>query len=326
MAIDSKFKTHKVGTLASTNVAAQKGAPKSNVGVIQLDKHGIVGDAHATLGHRQVSILTLECLARTSAHAGKKIEPGTLGENLTLDCNGRNDALMHIAPLDKFKIGDEVVLEVTQIGKKCHGKDVCKIYSKINHCPCTIPSELMFCRVLRGGKVKVGDVICLEPRPLKILIITLSDRAFQHEYEDESGPTAEVYLHDFFRSSKWHVAIERALIPDDADELLQLLQKSIADGIDLIFTLGGTGVGPRDITPEVVTSVAQKIVPGIMEHIRLKYAVHKKAALLSRSIVAIANKTQIYTLPGSPKAVSEYLHEITPLLDHMLCMLNGLGH
>ena len=77
------------------------------------------------------------------------------------------------------------------------------------------------------------------------------------------------------------------------------MQQAIADKVDVIFTLGGTGVGQRDITPETVASLCDKIIPGIMENIRLKFGAEKPVALLSRGIAGMTGTTQIYTLPGS---------------------------
>jgi molybdenum cofactor synthesis domain-containing protein len=104
------------------------------------------------------------------------------------------------------------------------------------------------------------------------------------------------------------------------------LENAVARQVDIIFTLGGTGVGARDITPEVVTSMCDKIIPGIMEHIRMKYGATIPAALLSRSVAGIKNNTQIYTLPGSVKAVKEYLNEIVKILEHTIYMLRNIDH
>jgi len=92
----------------------------------------------------------------------------------------------------------------------------------------------------------------------------------------------------------------------------------------VIVTTGGTGIGPRDITPEVVTALCQKQIPGIMEHIRAKFGAANPNALLSRSVAGVAGRSQIYALPGSVRAVEEYLGEILKTLEHVLCMLHGL--
>ena len=93
---------------------------------------------------------------------------------------------------------------------------------------------------------------------------------------------------------------------------------------DVIFTTGGTGIGPRDFTPETVRSILDKEIPGIMELIRVKYGMEKPAALLSRGVAGVAGKTLIYTLPGSVKAVSEYCNEILPTIEHSMYMIEGI--
>jgi molybdopterin adenylyltransferase len=91
-----------------------------------------------------------------------------------------------------------------------------------------------------------------------------------------------------------------------------------------VVTTGGTGIGPRDITPDVVMALADRLVPGVMEAIRVKFGAEHPGALLSRGVVAVRGRTLIYTLPGSVRAVEEYLGEILQTLEHALCMLHGL--
>ncbi|HLD45162.1 MAG TPA: molybdopterin-binding protein, partial [bacterium] len=93
---------------------------------------------------------------------------------------------------------------------------------------------------------------------------------------------------------------------------------------DLVFTTGGTGIGPRDLTPDVVLPLLDKTVPGIMESIRFKYGQNLPSALLSRSVAGVMGTCLVYTLPGSVRAVSEYLAEILKTLPHSLLMLWGI--
>jgi len=131
-------------------------------------------------------------------------------------------------------------------------------------------------------------------------------------------------LERFFSDRRWHHRIESALLPDDAEQLRQLLSSALAEGTDVVFTLGGTGVGPRDIAPETVAALCPKTIPGIMENIRIKYGADKPSVFLSRSVAAVSGTTQVYTLPGSVKAVQEYLEEILKTLEHTVYMLHGL--
>ena len=91
-----------------------------------------------------------------------------------------------------------------------------------------------------------------------------------------------------------------------------------------MFTTGGTGIGPRDFTPEVAKKLIEKEIPGIMENIRIKYGQLVPNALLSRGVAGIMGQTQLYCLPGSVKAVKEYMVEILKTLEHLIFMLYGI--
>ena len=93
---------------------------------------------------------------------------------------------------------------------------------------------------------------------------------------------------------------------------------------DIIFTTGGTGINSKDITPDVIKPMLDKEIPGIMEHIRIKYGEKIPSALLSRSIAGVINKTLVYSLPGSVKAVTEYIHEIQKSLDHAILTIKNI--
>lgn len=300
--------------VVSVNISEKKGTVKVPVTEIELNETGVKGDAHSGLWHRQVSLLGTESFEKFSIQAGRKLNYGEFAENITT--NGI--ILYNTKPLDRFLIGD-TELEVTQIGKACHG-DGCAIYREVGNC--VMPKEGIFCRVLKQGIVKAGDKVQYIPRVFKIRVITLSDRASIGEYPDRSGPAVVSNLTSFFDSLKWKCEIERFVIPDDKASLENLL--SDLDDIDILITTGGTGIGPRDITVDVVESKLHKRIPGIMEHIRLKYGAEKPAALLSRGVAGVIGKTLVYTLPGSVKAVEEYLAEINKTIKHSIYMLNGL--
>lgn len=161
------------------------------------------------------------------------------------------------------------------------------------------------------------------PEKYEVLIITLSDRASRGEYEDMSGPEIQKRLSDFFTLSNRKFNIERILIPDDPLELGTLLEEA-KDTYNFIFTTGGTGIGPRDITVDTVNKYLEKEIPGIMEFIRVKFGTSHPAALLSRSVAGIAGKSLVYTLPGSVRAVNEYLDEIFRTLEHTVLMQYGI--
>jgi molybdopterin adenylyltransferase len=161
------------------------------------------------------------------------------------------------------------------------------------------------------------------PEKFNILIITLSDRASKGEYEDLSGPAIEELTAKFFSSVNAACSIKRILIADDSEKLKELVTGFAAEK-DIIFTTGGTGIGPRDITIETIKPLLTKEIPGIMEYIRIKYGMEKPNALLSRGVAGLRGNCLIYTLPGSVKAVNEYMTEITKTLEHTLYMLYGI--
>lgn len=161
------------------------------------------------------------------------------------------------------------------------------------------------------------------PEKYEVLIITLSDRASRGEYEDQSGPEVQVRLSEFFTTHDWNFNIERVLIPDDAAVLGRLLEE-YKDKYNIIITTGGTGIGPRDITVDTVKKYLEKEIPGIMEFIRVRYGATHPAALLSRGVAGISGKSLVYTLPGSVRAVNEYLDEIFRTLEHTVLMQYGI--
>lgn len=300
----------------SLNISGMKGTGKHPVPEIVLDEKGIVGDAHAGAWHRQVSLLAWESAEQCAQQSGQEIKPGDFAENIT--ATGFN--FRQVAILDRIKT-DSIEMEVTQLGKRCRG-DGCAIFRLVGDC--IMPKEGIFCRVIKGGRLKLGDELQFEPRPFGIRIITLSDRASRSDYEDKSGPEIKAILEEFFKDKRWHINIENVLLPDDPAALKKSIEDAVKGGADLIITTGGTGVGPRDITPDVVVPMCSKIIPGIMESIRVKYGAEKPNALLSRSVAGIIGECLIYTLPGSVRAVREYLAEITKTLEHLIYMVHEL--
>jgi molybdopterin adenylyltransferase len=161
------------------------------------------------------------------------------------------------------------------------------------------------------------------PLRYQVLIITLSDRAYTGEYKDLSGPRIGERISEYFSSIGWQYDIAYSLIPDDAAVFSDLL-KSAGENFNVIITTGGTGIGPRDITVETVTPLLSREIPGIMEFVRIKYGSVKPSALLSRGVAGILNKALVYTLPGSLKAVEEYMDEILKTLQHTVYMQYGI--
>jgi molybdopterin adenylyltransferase len=161
------------------------------------------------------------------------------------------------------------------------------------------------------------------PEEIEVLVITLSDRASRGDYEDLSGPRISEQVQEYFAPLNIKCTITEVLIPDDAEEIRDIINVS-GTNFNIIFTTGGTGIGPRDITVETIKPMLTKEIPGIMEFIRVKYGAEKPSALLSRGVAGLIGTTLIYTLPGSVKAVNEYMEEILKTLLHTLQMLWGI--
>lgn len=302
--------------ILSVNTSEKKGTIKVPVAKIILNDEGVKGDAHAGAWHRQVSLLGKESFDKTAASAGRPLLFGEFAENITTE----GFLLYEMKPFDRLISGD-LQLEVTQIGKKCHG-DNCTIFQETGNC--VMPKEGIFCRVINGGELKAGDTFEYHPRIIRVHIITLSDRASKGIYEDKSGPLLKKLSETFFSGIGRHFEIENSVIPDDEAQLKTLLELLISKKTDIIFTTGGTGIGPRDITPDVVKLLLDKEIPGIMEMVRMKYGMQFPNALLSRSIAGVAGKTLIYALPGNPKAVKEYSDEIFKTVEHSFRMLYNI--
>jgi molybdenum cofactor synthesis domain-containing protein len=305
------------GKVISLNTSEKKGVIKTPVDSITINKTGIVNDAHAGDWHRQISLLSLESIQKFETVLGRKITYGEFAENITTE----GLTLYEMNPMDILKIGKDVVLEVTQIGKECHGTG-CAIFNAVGKC--VMPKEGIFCRVIKTGKIIPGDNIQYLPKMYKAQIITLSDRASQGIYEDRSGPEIKTLLNAFFETNKLNVELTDTLIPDDALLLEQAINKAVKDKTDILITTGGTGIGKRDITVETVKGMLHKEIPGIMEFIRMKYGAEKPATLISRGVAGTIDNTQVYTLPGSVKAVREYMAEIQKNFLHIIYMLHGI--
>ncbi len=302
--------------ILSLNTSVKKGTTKQPTENITLDFKGVKGDAHAGDWHRQVSLLGIESYHKMEAKKpGTKLDMGVFAENITTE----GLELHKTNVFDRF-VHKDVVLEVTQIGKKCHNG--CEIMKLIGDC--VMPVEGIFTKVIQEGKLNGGETFEYQPRIVRVLVLTLSDRAYNGIYEDRSGPLAEKLMAKFFDSYGRFFETNRKILPDNKAEIEAAMLEAKKQNYDIIITTGGTGLGKRDITPDVVKPLLDKEIPGIMEHIRLKYGAEKPNALVSRSIAGLMDSTLVYVLPGSTKAVNEYLSEITPTIEHSLRMIHGV--
>ena len=164
-----------------------------------------------------------------------------------------------------------------------------------------------------------------DDNPLRILLLTMSDRANEGVYEDKSGKRLRFHVDQLFRVTEIGVDIVTKILPDDRKQLHDELAAAESGAAHLVITTGGTGVGPRDVTTDVVVEMADKTIPGVMEAIRMKYATDKPCALLSRSVAALLGATLISTLRASSKAVDDYMSDLVKSIPHTLCVLHELN-
>lgn len=152
----------------------------------------------------------------------------------------------------------------------------------------------------------------------RIAVLTISDKGAARLREDASGPLIAE------KSTEIGKVVLKSILPDEraliAAELRCICDQ---DQADLIFTTGGTGFSPRDVTPEATTDVIERPAPGIPEAIRARSLAITDKAMLSRATAGIRGRTLIINLPGSPKAVSESLEVVLPVLTHALGILTG---
>jgi len=157
---------------------------------------------------------------------------------------------------------------------------------------------------------------------IKAAILTISDSCAQGKRTDTSGQTIREMLDD----AKFEV-VEMAVVPDDRRAISEALVRfSDQKGVEIVLTTGGTGLGPRDVTPEATASVCERMAPGLSEILRSQGYKRSPNAVLSRGVAGLRKSTLIINLPGSPKAVRESLEIILDLLPHAVAMMHGGGH
>jgi len=156
---------------------------------------------------------------------------------------------------------------------------------------------------------------------MKIGRLTISDRASAGIYADRSGPEIENVLREFLGGD---VKFESLIVPDEV-EMISAALKEFADELkcDMVVTTGGTGVSPRDVTPEATRAVLEKELPGFGEIMRAQSFAKVKTAILSRAVAGTRGATLILNLPGKPSAVRECLEILAPAIREGLAHLRG---
>ncbi len=157
---------------------------------------------------------------------------------------------------------------------------------------------------------------------MRVAVLTISDSVAKGEREDLSGPAVVAAC----RGLGWEVTSALRISDDAAAIREQLRELADSNRIDVLLTTGGTGIGPRDNTPEATQAIADRIVPGISEEMRRKVLEHTPTAVLSRGTAVVRKKTLIVNLPGSPKGATESLDAVARLLPHAVKILHGARH
>jgi molybdenum cofactor synthesis domain-containing protein len=157
---------------------------------------------------------------------------------------------------------------------------------------------------------------------MRVLILTISDSVAAGKYADRSGPAVQARC----RELGWEIVDSRSL-PDERNVIAAFLENaSDANRADLVLTTGGTGVGPRDVTPEATSEVGERNIPGFAEQMRAAGLKKTPRAILSRAVAVIRGTTIIVNLPGSPAGAVESLDAIAALLPHAIEVLHGAHH
>lgn len=152
---------------------------------------------------------------------------------------------------------------------------------------------------------------------IKVAVLTLSDKGSKGERQDTSGPAIEKLI------SKINAEIIHSEILPDEKSLIKKKLLALCKKADLILTTGGTGVSPRDVTPDATKEVIQYEIPGIAEAMRAASLKKTPYAMISRAVAGVRGETLIINLPGSPKAVKENLAVILPVLSHLIDKIKG---
>ncbi|MCY0878626.1 MAG: MogA/MoaB family molybdenum cofactor biosynthesis protein [Firmicutes bacterium] len=153
--------------------------------------------------------------------------------------------------------------------------------------------------------------------PITVAILTSSDGAARGEREDLSGERLRHW------ASEIGTVMDYCILPDDAVRLERQLWQWIQDGVHVVLTTGGTGLGPRDVMPEVTRRVVDREIPGIAEAMRQESVKHTPFGMISRGIAGVARETVIINFPGSPRAVDELWPVVKPVLPHLVDLVHG---
>jgi molybdenum cofactor synthesis domain-containing protein len=305
------------GRIEAICISDQKGETKRPVQEARFRAdHGIEGDAHAGTWHRQVSLLSADAVDEEVRPKMPDIKAGDFAENILL--SGVDLDALGLGT--RLRLGNEIDVTVTQIGKACHSH--CAIYETLGDC--LMPRRGLFARVLQGGTARVGapaQVIEAVPREtIQAVVLTISDRCARGETTDTAGPAVARLLTEELDA---HIYTTEIIADEQAAIAARLRHYADGHSIDLVLTVGGTGFTPRDVTPEATRAVVERPTPGLDEAMRAASMEKTPHAMLSRAASGIRGNTLIVNLPGSERAAAENLAAILPALPHGVAKLRG---
>lgn len=158
--------------------------------------------------------------------------------------------------------------------------------------------------------------------PVRVGVLTVSDRVSRGEMAD----TGALAIQGALGGEHWTVA-RQAVVADEQDQIAETLERwADVDHLELVFTTGGTGLGPRDVTPEATIAVAHRQAPGIAEAIRNSGLAQTPHAMLSRGVCVLRGETLIINLPGNPKGAADGVNAVLPVLAHAIAIMHGGRH
>ncbi|MBX7257668.1 MAG: MOSC domain-containing protein [Candidatus Hydrogenedentes bacterium] len=306
-----------MGRLEAICISERRGIQKRALRYGELIvNQGLEGDAHSGPWHRQLSLLDYSDIEWMRSKGLQNLEPGAFGENLVIA--GINLASLGLG--SRIRVGATAELTVTQRGKVCHNR--CEIFYKAGDC--IMPTRGVFVRIRTGGSVVVGDPVdvleTISPQLFQVVVLTVSDKGSRGERIDTAGPAVAQQLRDQLPS---HIYTNE-IVSDDQEQIEDRLKHyASGHGIDLVVAVGGTGFSPRDVTPEAVCAVVERLTPGLDEAMRRASFERTHHAMLSRATSGILGQTLILSLPGSERSAIENLNAILPALPHGLQKLRG---
>jgi molybdenum cofactor synthesis domain-containing protein len=155
-------------------------------------------------------------------------------------------------------------------------------------------------------------------KPRTSFVLTISDRCFDGEAEDTSGPAVVRAI-----TEAGFEVIGTDLVPDNRERIIDLLIEACSSGCDLVLTTGGTGLAPRDLTPQATSAILDYEVPGLPELMRRAGAEVTPTAALSRAVAGVRGRTLVINLPGSERGATESLAAVLPVLDHAMRLMHS---